>query len=319
MVNSKFPVFLFIGNDSYLKEKAIEDLTSSLLDHSSRQLDYKIFYGGETEAREILDYVTTFPFLAARRLAFVKDLEKLPPEFKAPLVAYVKKPLKSTCLILESKDSSILDEYGELSKYVNINRFDGLKDSEALSWVKKFLASRDKKIENDAALLLREMRGQDLLSLTQELEKLIAFIGERDCIKVSDVEEVVGRSLIASAFDLTDAIGKKDIEDALRIVSDLISAGKKHYEIIGLLSWHVKRLLRAKMLQAKGQTDSHIVNLLKLSRRYSDQFFKQLRLIQIPQMRSKMAVLFEADLDIKRTKFDPTLVLEFAIIKLCLS
>jgi len=319
MVNSEFPVFLFIGNDSYLKEKAIEDLVSSLLDRSSRQLDYKIFYGGEAEAREILDYVTTFPFLAAKRLAVVKELEKLPPEFKTPLIAYVKKPLKSTCLILESKDSSILDEYGELSKYANVNRFDGLNDSESLSWIRKFLASRDKKIENDAALLLKEMRGHDLLSLAQELEKLIAFIGNRDCIKVNDVEEVVGRSLIASAFDLTDAIGKKDIEEALRIVSDLISAGKKHYEIIGLLSWHVKRLLRAKMLQAKGQTDSHIVNFLRLSRRYSDQFFKQLRFIQIPQMRSGMAVLLEADMDIKRTKFDPTLILEFAIIKLCLS
>jgi len=58
---------------------------------------------------------------------------------------------------------------------------------------------------------------------------------------------------------------------------------------------------------------------LKIGRRYADEFFKQANSMTLPQAMSRLAILLEADLDIKRTKFDPNLVLEFAIIRLCLS
>ena len=74
MVNTKASVFLFAGDDTYLKEKAIKDLTSSILDGSSKDLYYKVFYGGEVEPTEIIDQIDTIPFLARRRLVVLRGL-----------------------------------------------------------------------------------------------------------------------------------------------------------------------------------------------------------------------------------------------------
>ena len=311
--------FLFIGEGGYLKDKAVEDLAASLLDGSSRQLDYKVFYGSEADTREVLDYITTIPFLASKRVAVIKEFEKLPKEDISRIVTYLKKPSKSTCLVLDTKDDSLLKEHGDITHYVNVQRFGILSDYEVFSWIKQFLAPKNKSIKEDAARELKELQGGNLSMLAQELEKLVSFIGDKETIELSDVEELVGKTPTLSAFDLTAAIEKCRMNEAIDIISDLLLGDKKHYEIIGLLCWHFNRLFKAKTLQAKGEDNARIAGSLRISRRYSADFFKQLEGFSMDQIRSKLRILLEADLDIKRSRFDPALVLEFAVIRLCLS
>jgi DNA polymerase-3 subunit delta len=233
---------------------------------------------------------------------------------------YVKKPSGSTCLILETSSEAILKEYADLSTYARVQKFGEVTDREAATCVKDFLAGRDKRITPDAEMLLREMYGQNLLALTQELGKLISYTLERSEINVGDVEEIVGKSMISSTFDLADAIGAKKADTALRICGELITAGKKQYEIIGLLCWHFKRLLKAKTLQARGESDNRIAAGLRISRKYWAAFFKQVDGLRVSRIKAGIQSLLEADLDIKRTRFDyahQNLILELLILKLC--
>ncbi len=318
MVNSKFPIFLFIGTDTHSKEMAIEELGRSFLDRSGRELNYKVFYGGEVSVRDVLDYVSTVPFISSKRLAVIRDFEKLSQGDKARLVSYIKKPSKSAFLVLESENDSVLREYSDISRYANIRRFGELSDLELESWVKGHLSKKGKSIEVSALAALKELAGEKTSDLFQELEKLITFTGERSRISLADVEEAVGRSLMASAFDITAAIDKKNIDVALEVVSDLAVAGKKPHEVIGILNWYLKRLLRAKTLAAQGETNSGIARILGIGRKYTSDFFKQVKMLDIEKIKSKMEILLEADLDIKRTRFDPRLILEFTVIRLCL-
>lgn len=318
MVSSKSSVFLFVGSENYLKEKALAELRSSLLDDSSKELDYKVFYGQDANVREILDYLTTFPFLASKKLVVIKDAEKLAQEEKNRIISYIEKPSKFTCLVLDAASDSMLDDLDAVMGHVTVARFDNLDDPALTSWIKKFLAARDKKIEDDAIDILKELQGTTLSYLVQELEKLTAFVGDAGTIKAGDVEEMVGASFVKSAFDIAWAIGERKADKALGLTSDLVGAGKKTHEIIGLVSWHLKRLLKAKKMQAQGQSDYSIGNLMRISRRHSKEFFKQVKAYEIDQIRSKMNTLLEADLDIKRTRFNPVQLLEVTIIRLCL-
>lgn len=319
MVNSKSSVFLFIGNDAYSKEKAIEKLKSSLFGKSSDDLNYKAFDGRQTNASEILGFISTVPFLSPKRLAVIKEFEKLPPESRASIVGYIKKPAGSACLVLDLKDDSVVADHKDLARYVSINRFEKLADSDFSEWVKAFLSSNGKKkIEPDALEDLRELQAEDLQSLARELEKLIAFVGEKNQISAEDVSEVVGKNVSFSVFDLVSAIEKNDVDQALGLIADLVSSGKRHYEIIGLLCWHLRRVSRAKILQIKGESDFRIANILKINRRYHDVFFRQVKAADIGHLKSRMEILLEADFNIKRSKYAPTLVLEFAVIRLCL-
>jgi DNA polymerase-3 subunit delta len=317
MVNQRPGVFLFVGTDEYLKEKAIKELSSSLLDDSNKDLDYKVFYGAETAPREALDHINTVPFFASRKLVVIKGFDKAPDELKERLVNYARKPLKSTCLVLESSGDSILKDYPEILKYASLRRFGDLTGRESALWFKEFLSERKKKMTPEAVALLKESRGRDMMALTQELEKLASYTGGRPEIGSSDVEAVVGKSLIASTFDLADAIGSGKAARALQICHDLITAGKKEYEIIGLLCWHFKRIMKAKAMRSRGEGDNRIALALRIGQKYWPGFFKQVSGLTMAGIKSRITALLEADLDIKRTRFDQTLVLEFAVIKLC--
>ncbi len=318
MVNPGSSVFLFIGKDSYLKEKAVKDLTSSILKKSSKDLDSKVFYGGEAEAGEIIDQINTIPFFASKRLVVIKDLEKATSELRSRLAGYIKKPSKSTCLVLESADDSLLKEHADIAGHLKVKRFGEMTGHEIALWIKESFASKKKKVDADAVSVLKEMHGQNLSLLAQEIEKLIAFTGDKAEVGLSDVEELVGKSVVASTFDLADALGAKRAQEALRICHELVASGKKEYEIIGLLCWHFKRILKAKTLQSRGESEYRIASAVKISQKYCSDFFAQVAGFDMASIRSRIQMLLEADLDIKRTRFNQTLVLEVAIIRLCL-
>lgn len=317
MVNTKPQAYLFVGDDNFLKEKAISELASSVLGDSSKDLDYKVYYGGESEPNEIISQINTIPFLASKRLVVIRHLEKTSPEFRSRLSSYLERPLKSTCLILEASGDSILGDPAGIASRASVRRFGQITAREILAWIKDALAAAGKKIAPEAATLLGEMHGQDLLSISQELDKLASFTGDRPEIRVADVEEIAGRGLVSSAFDLADAMGSGAADKAIGICADLLSHGKKEYEITGLLCWHLKRLLKARTLQARGESDNRVAAAVRISPKYRAEFFRQLSGFSVARLKAGIKTLLEADLDIKRTRFDPTLVLEFALISLC--
>ncbi|MDO8525346.1 MAG: DNA polymerase III subunit delta [Candidatus Omnitrophota bacterium] len=320
MVNSEHTVFLFIGNDSYSKEQALRKIERSLLDSSSREFDYKVFDGANTEARDILDHVSTIPFLASKRLVVVRNFEKLSAEDVERVLIYIKNPIKSTCLVLDAGDESVLKQYPQISRYVILNRFAVLADSRFHARAKEILSSAPggKDISSDASKALKELYGDDMGSVAQELQKLSSFAGDRARIEVRDVEELSGKNPDSSAFDLTDAIEALDLKGALSIISELMLSGKKHYEIIGLLCWQMNRLFKGRILMDRGTPLPQIAGLFKINPRYQDRFFRQLKAHSLAQIESNMEVLLETDLGIKSSKYDPDLALEFAVIKLCL-
>ena len=304
-----------------MKKREIDDFKSSLLKDSPGDTDYKVFRIGEDELSEILDYVNTIPFLASRKLVVVKNAEDMEDAEVSRLASYIKKPSKFTYLVLDLKDDDFIGDHPEIAGHSAVKRFDDLAPAQFRAWVKQFVSSRTDgkiKIEDQAVSELALLHGSNLALLTGELEKLIAFTGNRDEIKLSDIEEVAGRSMASSAFDLTWAIENNKVGEALSIIADLVRTGKKHYEIIGLLCWHLRRILRAKMMEAKGKTAPYIANILRIGRRYQEEFFKQAKALKTADVNRRLTILLDADLDIKRTKFDPTLVLEFVVIKLCL-
>lgn len=318
MVDPKFSVFIFIGGEKHLKHKAVEALKSQILDSASGDLDYRVFHGGESGSGEILEFAQTLPFSSGKKLIVVKDFEKLPQEDRNHITGYIAKPAQSACIVLDIKEDSALSGLDRVPAHVTVRRFDAPDDSGAVSWVKKAAASCNRKIDDAAAESLVELAGRDLLILESEIEKLAAFTGGRDTICLEDVEAVIGRSFTGSAFDIIWAVGSRDAAKAVGLVRDLALSGKKPHEIIGIISWHLKRLLKARIMKDAGAGEYAIASGLKINRHYAGDFFRQLNTLDIDGIRSKMDILLEADLDIKNSRFDQALIFETAIVRLSL-
>lgn len=313
-------VFLFVGRDPYSKERAVESLGERISKGAPKDLEYKVFHGEDSDPNDILDHIKTASLFSEKRLILIRDAGAMSSEGIGLLAGALKDLPQSTCLVFDFEDDSVLKAQPALASAASVKMFGELSGQGLITWAADLVSSRSgKTIESGAIRLLAELKGALPIDLAGELEKLMAFTGERKAIKASDVEEIVGRSSSASAFDLSWAIGRKDAFCALEIVSSLFGSGKRPHEILGILSWHLKRVLRALVLKRDGRSDREIAREVRIRRDDFDIFFRQLGEFNIDGVKKKMDVLLSADLDIKRSRYDPGLALEFAIIKLCLA
>ena len=70
------------------------------------------------------------------------------------------------------------------------------------------------------------MTGINFNIVSQEIEKLILFLGDRPTINKQDVNQIINRSLEQNVFLLTEYIQKRNKEQAIHLVKDLITMKK---------------------------------------------------------------------------------------------
>ncbi|MGK0184870.1 MAG: DNA polymerase-3 subunit delta [Verrucomicrobiales bacterium] len=76
------------------------------------------------------------------------------------------------------------------------------------------------------------LAGQHSRQIENELEKLDVYLGERRDVTTDDVRTMVSQSRAGVVFELGDAIGKKDIRLALKLIDQLLYRGES---AIGIL------------------------------------------------------------------------------------
>ena len=110
-----------------------------------------------------------------------------------------------------------------------------LYDNKIPTWILEYVNQKGYKIDNSAIAILAEYIGADLSKITNELEKLMLVIKKEDRITTKLIEYHIGISKDYNVFELQNALGKKDVVKANRIINHF-AANPKGYHIVPLLS-----------------------------------------------------------------------------------
>lgn len=311
-------VYLFDGEEEFLKEEQGSKLARDLLSEQQLVLNKTVLYAQEVDGPTIISLARTSPFLSSKRLIVVKEAERLSPVDEDAVVSYLKNPTKTTCLVLETKKANRKGKlYQAISRYGRIISFDRLRDEEIDRWIAKKVRNLGKSISFEARQILQEFLGRDLRTLAQAIEKAITYVGKRTEVSASDVEEVVGRSAKSKIFDLTDAIGCRQKVRALEILSELVGDNKKAHEIIGMLFWQLKRIARAKRLLAQGIPRKNLSRELNVHSFFLDGFIAQTKNFRLEELDRGIELLLEADARTKTGTMAHDVALELLVVRLC--
>ncbi len=117
--------------------------------------------------------------------------------------------------------------------------------------MQKTLTDLQKKIEPRAVEMFFERVGFHPVAVVVETEKLAHSIGDRPTITASDVEEMVSRNREDALYELTDAIGKRQADRALTILSHLLEQGIHELAILSTLRNFLKKQLIFRSLQMR--------------------------------------------------------------------
>lgn len=103
-----------------------------------------------------------------------------------------------------------------------------------------------KRMDKDAYMALYEMTGFDLRTFSNNLQKLISYVGDRKNITADDVESVLKRTKKDPIYDLTNAVSERDIEKSLFFLDTLLADNLHPLQILAAITNQMRRLLLVK-------------------------------------------------------------------------
>jgi DNA polymerase-3 subunit delta len=311
----KGDVYLLVGEERFFKDEFLKTLKGKVLSASNKELNFASFSAKGSRIEAILENAKTLPFLSEKRIVVIKDVEKLNEKAKGPLLSFLKNPPETTSLVLESDIPLHQNKFlGSLAAYTRLIKTPRLHGASLVNWIKKIASSFNKSITGEAIEILAEFSGNDLKLLSTELEKIVSFIGEKKEIAPEDIEKIAGRSLKDDVFILVDYISKKDASKALLLCRRLILQGKRPHEIIGLIGWHLRKVLSAKLALEKGKT---LVRPSGFRSAYTDRFNALLNNFKTDEVREKLKLLFKTDRTLKTTSAKSEFIMDVLVSRLC--
>jgi len=193
-----------------------------VLDEAERGFNQTVVYGRDVSGREVVDLACSFPMMGNYQVIIVKEAQST-NTLEAPLLAYLKNPLKSTLLVINYKYKK-LDKrkalYKTLSKSDKVVLFESarLYDNQIPAWISGRVHTLGFTISPKSVNLLAEYLGTDLGKINNELGKLIINLEPGEKITEDHIEQNIGISKEFNIFEFHKALGKRDMFHAYRIL-----------------------------------------------------------------------------------------------------
>ena len=124
---------------------------------------------------------------------------------------------------------------------------DRMAQGEILSeQLQAILRRHDKIIDRQAYAALVDSTGFDLRTFTNNIEKLVDYVGEKKEITIDDIKFVVNRTKKDPIYELTSAVSDRDLALTLFYLGSLLADGIHPLQIIAAITNQIRKLLLIK-------------------------------------------------------------------------
>ncbi|MFP6583164.1 MAG: DNA polymerase III subunit delta [Candidatus Hydrogenedentota bacterium] len=313
------PVYLFCPGKSprarnatfepILAEQTIEAIVDATVDPANRDFAYAAFYADETPVGSIVMDAQTLPFLADKRVVFVRNAEKYNSETAAgALLDYLAAPNESTVLLfLSNKVDKRTKFYKACDKAGMIVQCPSLNDNEVTQWIRDEVQKQGKSMPGTAIRALMDRTGNHLSDVQNALTLVANYVGQdNDTISPEDVTKACTDVTEEEIWALTDAIATSRSGDALAALRRLTDLGKHPDEMIGTINWLLKSAYAVAI--AEGEPN--------ISRFVAQKVRPLTEKLGLLKLRRAFALCTDTQFMMRSTGVDSELALELLVVKL---
>ena len=208
------------------------------------------------------------------------------------------------------------------------------------------LAEYGKQITPRAFSQLRTRTGGDMHTIAEAINKIINFVGDKPQVDEQDVRNMVTQNTFDSIFDLTDAIGKRSIGQALKGLHEVLASGQEPIPVHSTITRQFRFALQAKLIAERkglrtfrsrmpfreftanifqplaeemGNTLPNAVthNILKQNPYVAYKIFQALNTFTAEELVIALEKSLDADTQLKTSNPDATCILEQLLCELC--
>lgn len=246
-------IYLLFGEEKYLIETSLKKIKSNF-GECVKGINYILI--DETNIKEMISDIETPSFgydkklIVARNTGlFKKEAKKKTNELTAlreKLINYMQENFRvmqeSVVLIFLEDEVEKQDLYNFIDKNGVLCKIDFQKPAQIIARMKSICNAYQVKIENYTLQYFVECCGSNMQELINEIRKLIEYAGVNGKIEKEDIDKLCIKKLESVIFDLTDNLGKRNINKSLEVLHNLIYEKEPIQKILITLYNHFKNI-----------------------------------------------------------------------------
>ena len=327
-------VYLFCGEDSFsASQKAV--LWKRKFLEKYGDLNLLLYHGEELTGGEFQTALESYPFLSEKKLVFVSDFLKEGSSADQEKVAKLLDNVPDYVVVLfweHHKPDGRTVLYKKLKKIGQVEEFVSKTGVVLNNWICACFRQHGVMVGLREASLLADLVGNDLWTLSKEIEKIVTYSagGAASAVGVvvdnSVIETVVCPNPSSSVFKLTDFLGERRLNESLRTLEILLNSGEQVVGMFFMLVRHFRLMSQVKDLAGKGEKPVTIAKKIKEPPFVVSRLFSQIKYFSMEDLQRIYTELMAIDSGFKTgririsTNDDSELVREVQVLiaKICL-
>jgi DNA polymerase-3 subunit delta len=294
------PLYCVCGEESYLAERAVDRLLALVVDPAFRDFNQDIFYGNEVRGDEVLTAANTLPVFVQHRVVLVRRAGEMSAAALDACSSYLDNPCPSTLLLLVAqKVDGRKRFFAELKKRDLLVEYRRPYENQLPVFIRQEFHQRGKSVGADASAMLVALAGTDLRELASQIEKACIYVGERQQVTAADIREVVSAARIDSVFELPNALGSRDLQRALRVLTTILRDGESPVMLVGAIVRHFRQLWVLRQLHGKRLSAADIQKQSGVPPFFFKGMLEQALRFSEREYRGIFGALYSADLALK--------------------
>ena len=251
------PVYLFYGEEAYLKQQYKNRLKNAVLPEGDT-INLSIYSGKGIDVKEMIAQADTMPFFAEHRLLLIEDSGFFKSSCE-DFAEYLTQVAPATHFIFVEEE---VDKRSKMYKTVKNNgkivEFSAQSEELLTRWILTRLKKEGKNITGSVMQLFLSRTGTDMGNIDRELEKLICYVLDRDVITAEDVMAVTTEQTTNKIFEMVNAIAEHNQRKALDLYYDLLTLKEPPMRIMFLITRQFQILLNVRDMAGRGMDNQSI-------------------------------------------------------------
>ena len=308
--------YLLYGDEAYLKRYYLNAFRNAVL-HGD-EMNLLQTEGKDPSLSVLRNFTDTMPFFAEKRLAVLRDTGL----FKSASDGYAEwlSELPETAVVIFSeteidKRNKLYKKLSEIGYAAELSMPD---ENAKAQFVQSALKRSGVQITKKAYDLLLERLGGSLDQITNEMDKLISYVGDTKSVREEDVRNIITESTEIRVFDLTDALSEGNTGRAFDIYYGLIREKEPPMRLLFLIARQFSQLFSIKSMSTEGSRDDELARILAIRSPYVIKRLKRVsgRFTE-ERLQECLSLLAQTEEAVKTGNLNENAALEMLMVELC--
>ena len=328
-------IYLLYGEERFLLDNCVKKI-KKIFGEMINGINY--IQIDSNNVQEIISDIETPAFGYPTKLIIAKDtglfqkstrknkkVEETPKKdenkFEKKLADYIKENISTiqdgVILLFVEQDADKNALYKAIDELGIVCNFEKQKPAELAKRIKAICNAYKVNIDGQTINYFIESCGTSLADLINEIRKQIEYVGENGTITKETIDLLGIKQFESIIFDLTDNLGKKNIEESLKVLKNLIYAKEPIQKIFITLYNHFKKLYITKIAVNENLNLAESLNLKANQTFLAGKYRMQSGYFKEAELKKLLKEFIDLDYKVKNGMMDINVGVESILCRYC--